>query len=93
MPCWELFDVQSDTYRRSVLGTAPRVAVEAAVRLGWDRWIGSDGAFVGMLTLQLQEGTTSSRITMQALPEAIGKLREACDRMMRAAERASGGDP
>jgi transketolase len=31
-----------------VLGSVPRVAVEAAARLGWDRWIGEDGAFIGM---------------------------------------------
>ena len=31
-----------------MLGSAPRVAVEAATRLGWDRWIGERGAFVGM---------------------------------------------
>ncbi|KAF0208608.1 MAG: transketolase [Methylocystaceae bacterium] len=48
MPCWELFEVQSEAYRAEVLGGAPRVAVEAAVRLGWDRWIGERGAFIGM---------------------------------------------
>ena len=48
MPCWELFEEQDADYRRSVLGSAPRVAVEAAARLGWDRWIGENGAFVGM---------------------------------------------
>ncbi len=48
MPCWELFESQSDDYRRAVLGTAPRVGVEAALRFGWDRWIGDNGAFVGM---------------------------------------------
>ncbi len=48
MPCWELFERQNDDYRRSVLGSAPRVAVEAALRFGWDRWIGDNGAFVGM---------------------------------------------
>jgi transketolase len=48
MPCWELFEAQPEAYRREVLGTAPRVGVEAAVRHGWDRWIGPDGAFVGM---------------------------------------------
>ena len=48
MPCWELFEAQDDAYRAAVLGTAPRVAVEAAARLGWDRWIGERGAFVGM---------------------------------------------
>ena len=48
MPCWELFERQSDAYRRDVLGTAPRVGVEAALRFGWDRWLGDNGAFVGM---------------------------------------------
>jgi transketolase len=48
MPCWELFEEQPEAYRRQVLGEAPRVAVEAAVRLGWDRWLGERGAFVGM---------------------------------------------
>ncbi len=48
MPSFELFRAQSDDYRRAVLGTAPRVAVEAAVAQGWHEWIGADGAFVGM---------------------------------------------
>jgi len=48
MPCWELFERQDESYRAKVLGEAPRVAVEAAVGFGWDRWTGSDGAFVGM---------------------------------------------
>jgi len=48
MPCWELFEAQDAGYRKSVLGTAPRVAVEAAARHGWERWIGENGAFVGM---------------------------------------------
>jgi transketolase len=47
MPCWALFDQQDAAYRREVLGTAPRVAVEAALPFGWERYIG-DGAFVGM---------------------------------------------
>jgi transketolase len=48
MPCWELFEAQPEAYRRQVLGSAPRVAVEAGVRLGWDRWLGERGAFIGM---------------------------------------------
>ena len=48
LPCWELFEAQPPDYRAAVLGTAPRVAVEAAVRLGWDRWLGERSAFVGM---------------------------------------------
>jgi transketolase len=49
MPCQELFDAQDDTYRFEVLGPgSTRVAVEAAVRFGWDRYIGLNGGFVGM---------------------------------------------
>jgi transketolase len=48
MPCWELFEAQHGDYRKAVLGTAPRVGVEAAVRFGWDRWLGERSAFIGM---------------------------------------------
>jgi len=48
MPCWELFGQQPKAYRDAVLGTAPRVAVEAAVEFGWERWLGPRGAFIGM---------------------------------------------
>ena len=49
VPCFELFEEQDKAYREEVLGKAGvRVAVEAGIRLGWDRFVGSDGAFVGM---------------------------------------------
>jgi transketolase len=49
VPCFELFEEQSTDYRRAILDDAPvRVAVEAAIRQGWDRFIGRGGAFVGM---------------------------------------------
>jgi transketolase len=48
MPCWELFAAEPEEYCRHVLGSAPRVGVEAAVEFGWERWIGPRGAFVGM---------------------------------------------
>jgi len=48
MPCWELFEKQSKQYQDAVLGSVPRVAVEAAVQFGWERWLGARGAFVGM---------------------------------------------
>jgi transketolase len=48
MPCWRLFEAQDEAYRRSVLGTAPRVAVEAAAEFGWNRYIGDRGRFIGM---------------------------------------------
>jgi transketolase len=48
-PCWELFDQQTPAYRQHVIGKAPvRIAVEAGVRQGWERFIGQDGLFVGM---------------------------------------------
>lgn len=49
MPCWSLFDAQPSSFRAGVLGATPhRVAVEAAARLGWDRYIGPQGDFVGL---------------------------------------------
>ncbi|HEY5338449.1 MAG TPA: transketolase, partial [Rhizomicrobium sp.] len=49
MPCWDLFEKQDATYRDAVLGRGTvRVGIEAAVRLGWDRYIGEDGPFIGM---------------------------------------------
>lgn len=55
MPCWELFEEQPDAWRRKVLPPGPvRVAVEAGVRMGWDRWLCGEGGrrdkagFVGM---------------------------------------------
>jgi transketolase len=48
MPCWRLFEQQPAEYQAQVLGTAPHVAIEAAGRFGWDRWIGANGAFIGM---------------------------------------------
>ncbi|MGL6211125.1 MAG: transketolase [Paracoccaceae bacterium] len=55
MPCWELFQEQDAAYRRRVLPPGPvRVAIEAGVRFGWDRWLFGEGgrreksAFVGM---------------------------------------------
>ncbi len=48
MPCFELFAAQSTDYQQRVLGNAPRVAVEAGIGQGWERWIGDKGAFIGM---------------------------------------------
>lgn len=48
MPCWELFEAQPEALRTAILGMAPRIGIEAAARLGWDRWIGERGRFIGM---------------------------------------------
>ncbi len=48
MPCTELFDAQSKEYKEKVLGKAPRVAVEAAAKYGWERYVGIEGKIIGM---------------------------------------------
>ena len=47
-PCLDIFATQDADYQARVLGDAPRVAVEAAIGFGWERWTGDKGAFVGM---------------------------------------------
>ena len=48
LPCWELFALQDEGYRAQVLGSALRVGIEAAIPMGWERWLGNDGIFIGM---------------------------------------------
>ena len=48
MPCMELFAAQDAAYQAKVLGTPPRIVIEAGVQQGWDRWLAADGKFVGM---------------------------------------------
>lgn len=48
MPCWEMFEAQDEDYIRDTLGSCARVAVEAGLQMGWDRYIGRKGAFIGM---------------------------------------------
>jgi len=77
VPCFELFRARGAAERQSVIGAAPvRVAVEAAVRQGWDEIIGTDGAFVGMTTfgasgpfkdLYAHFGITAEKVAQAAL--------------------------
>ena len=49
VPCWALFEQQDPAYQAEVIGRGTvRVAVEAGVKQGWERFIGEDGGFVGM---------------------------------------------
>ena len=48
MPCTELFDRQDISYQEEVLGTAPRIAIEAASKFGWERYVGLNGDIIGM---------------------------------------------
>lgn len=50
MPCWELFEKQSQEYKDSVIppNVKARVGIEAGVELGWSKWLGDNGIFIGM---------------------------------------------
>jgi transketolase len=75
-PCWELFERQEGAYRAKVIGQAPvRIAVEAAVRQGWERFIGEDGLFVGMTgfgaSAPFERLYQEFGITAQAVADAV----------------------
>jgi transketolase len=78
VPCSELFEAQDEAYQDQVLGRAPRVAVEAAVPFGWWRWLGPDGAFVGMhgfgASAPAPELYKHFGITPEAVADAARKL-------------------
>jgi transketolase len=83
MPCWELFEKQSDEYQESVLPPTvkARVSIEAAVPLGWERWVGAHGTMIGLdhfgasapyKIIFQQLGFTSDTVVLRAL-ETIDK--------------------
>jgi transketolase len=81
-PCWELFERQDAPYQAGVIGRAAvRVAVEAGVRQGWDRFIGEAGVFVGMTSfgasapfeeLYRRFGVTAEEVA-EAAARALGR--------------------
>ncbi len=77
LPSWELFDAQPEEYRNAVLPPAvtARVAVEAGVEMGWQKYLGPQGRFVGMRgfgasgpfgTLMKHFGITAANVAAQA---------------------------
>ena len=48
MPCWELFDAQSEEFQQELLGEAPRVSIEAGSTFGWGKWVGPGGLSIGI---------------------------------------------
>jgi len=76
VPCFELFEMQGDAYRNSVLGTASvNVGIEAAIRQGWDAIIGSNGIFIGMdgfgASAPYKELYNHFGITVEAVVDAV----------------------
>jgi transketolase len=78
MPSWELFAKQSDSHRNSVLPSSviARVAIEAGVRQGWERWVGPYGKVISIerfgasapyKTIYEQLGFTAENVVLRAL--------------------------
>ncbi|MEL6586312.1 MAG: transketolase [Pseudomonadota bacterium] len=82
LPCWELFEAQDEKYRKKILPAGPvRVAIEAGIRFGWDRWLYGErgkrekGAFIGMhdfgASAPYQELYQHFGITAEATAQAV----------------------
>ena len=76
VPCMDLFEQQSESFRKELIGDAPiRIGVEAGVRQGWDAIIGENGLFIGMKTFgasgPYQKVYEHFGITPQAVVEAV----------------------
>ena len=75
MPCFELFAQQSVDYRASVLGTAPRIGIEAAVEMCWSKYLRETDTFIGMTGFGASApiGVLFEKfgITQQAIVEAV----------------------
>jgi transketolase len=52
MPCFDLFEMQPESYKQSVFGkdTGKRISIEAASEFGWHKYIGSDGLAISVET-------------------------------------------
>lgn len=79
MPCVELFEAQSRDYKAKTLGEGTvKVAIEAALRYGWDRHIGADGAFIGMTGFGASAPAKDLYKHFNITPEAAVAAAKAC---------------
>jgi transketolase len=77
MPCWELFEEADAAYRQSVLGSAPRLSVEAAAAFGWDRYLGERGRAIAMPGFGASAPAEALFERFGFTPEAVAKAAEA----------------
>ena len=76
MPCWELFDRQPKDYRDQVLppSVKPRVAIEQASTLGWDRYVGDGGAVIGMNTFGASAPLKNLLVKFGFTPDRVAQV-------------------
>ncbi|KSV81871.1 transketolase [Sinorhizobium sp. Sb3] len=83
MPSWDLFDQQPKTYRDAVLGSVPRIAVEALSKFGWTKYVDSEDDVIGMSgfgasapaeTLYAKFGITQDAIVARAIAKVGGEV-------------------
>jgi transketolase len=79
MPSWELFDLQPPAYRDEVLppGVTARVAIEQASTFGWERYVGANGAVVGMDTFGASAPLKQLQTKFGFTPEAVVEIAKA----------------
>ncbi len=79
MPCVELFEAQSREYKKKTLGEGTvKVAIEAAIQYGWDRYIGENGAFIGMPGFGASAPAKELYKHFNITPEAAAAAAKAC---------------
>jgi transketolase len=73
MPSWELFDRQDAAYRDEVLppSVPARVAIEQGSTLGWERYVGTGGAIIGMSTFGASAPLKALQTKFGFTPEAV----------------------
>lgn len=90
MPCWELFERQSQAYRDTVLppSVRARVAIEAAAPFGWERYVGLDGAIIGVARFGVSAPGPILMREFGLTPDHVVQTAKARIRAVRAAVRA-----
>lgn len=77
LPCFELFNQQPESYREQVLGSAPRIAVEAGIRQCWDAYLGKGDRFIGLsdfgLSAPAPEVYKHFGLTAEAIVQTVEK--------------------
>jgi transketolase len=85
LPCWSLFDAQSDAYRGSVIPEGiPAVSIEAGSTLGWSRYVGRDGVSIGVDRFG---ASAPGPIVLRELGITSERLVETAQRLVTAASR------